>query len=290
MNESTSSMAGVPSLGKIESLEVDLLLEAIYRRYGYDFRHYARTSLVRRIRNCMVREKLSSISELIPALIHDSYFFDRFLQDMSVTVTSMFRDPQLFKLLRAEVIPKLATYPTINIWHAGCATGEEAYSLAILLSEFGLLERSRIYATDYNSNSLKIAQKGIYSLDKIEEYTKNYQDAGGTQLLDDYYIKDACSLKFSQKLQERIVFAHHNLMKDGSFAQMHIIFCRNVLIYFDKELQNRVLELFSSSLIHRGFLMLGDKENLEFSSVVQLFETHNRQAKIYRKLLPTLRE
>jgi len=287
MNElSLAAQKKLSSLSQIELLEIDLLLEAIYRRYGYDFRHYARTSLTRRVNNCLSREKLTSISALIPAVIHDTYIFDRFLQDMSVTVTSMFRDPQLFKLLRAEVLPKLATYPTINIWHAGCATGEEAYSLAILLSENGLLERCRIYATDYNSNSLKIAQKGIYSLDKIEEYSQNYTEAGGKKLLADYYIRNASSLKFSKKLQERIVFAHHNLMKDGSFAQMHIILCRNVLIYFDKSLQNTVLDLFSNSLIHRGFLMLGDKESIDFSNIEHLFETHNRQARIYRKLLP----
>jgi len=266
-------------------LELNLFLEAIYQQYGYDFRHYARSSLKRRVQNCMERENKSQISELIPCIIHDMYFFDRFLQDMSITVTAMFRDPVLFKSLNENIIPKLATYPTINIWHAGCATGEEVYSIAILLSEAGLLDRTRIYATDYNNHSLKKAEAGNYPLGNIREFAENYRSSGGMATFSDYYEQSGDSVTFSSKLKEKITFAHHNLMKDGVFAEMHLILCRNVLIYFDQTLQNKVLEVISDSLIHRGFLMLGDRESIEFSSVAKQFEQTYTKMRIYRKKL-----
>jgi len=268
-----------------ENLEVDLFLDAIYQQYGYDFRHYARSSLLRRINNCLEREKKQYISELIPCIIHDAFFFDRFLQDMSITVTSMFRDPDMFKMLREKIVPKLSTYPSINIWHVGCATGEEVYSTAIILSEAGLLERCRIYATDYNNNSLKVAENATYPIADIPQFSKNYQDAGGLFSFADYYHANAKSVKFSEELRNKITFAHHNLMKDGVFAEMHVILCRNVLIYFDQTLQNQVLTTLSNSLTHRGFLMLGDKESLGFSAVTELFDTPFAKTRIYRKKL-----
>lgn len=280
-----SVFSAITTPEEVESLEVSLLLEAIFKHYGYDFRNYARTSLTRRIYNCMHREKKSSISELIPEILHDPFFFDRFLQDMSITVTSMFRDPNCFSTLHNDVLPKLTTYPTINIWHAGCASGEEVYALAILLKELGVLSRCRIYATDFNNNSLSIAQSGNYSIKKMDEYANNYKKCGGQYELKDYYSINNETITFLPELKERIVFAHHNLMKDGSFAQMHLILCRNVLIYFDKTMQNKVLSLFSESMIHRGFLMLGNKESIDFSIVDTSFETFDKNARIYRKLL-----
>jgi len=273
------------SNGHATELELTLLLDAIYRQYGYDFRHYARSSLLRRVNKCLERERKTYISELIPCIIHDIYFFDRFLQDMSITVTSMFRDPHIFKELNEKVIPKLSTYPAINIWHAGCATGEEVYSIAILLAEAGLLERSRIYATDYNNHSLSLAAKGCYSLSNIEQFTDNYHLAGGNKSLDNYYLKSEKTMTFIPELRKKITFAHHNLMKDGVFAEMHLVLCRNVLIYFDQTLQNRVLDVLSESLTHRGFLMLGDRESIEFSSIAGKFEHYCGKNRIYRKNL-----
>ncbi|KGJ95863.1 CheR family methyltransferase [Colwellia psychrerythraea] len=269
------------------ALEVDMFLDAIYKQYGYDFRHYARSSLLRRIDHCLEREKKRYISELIPCVIHDRFFFDRFLQDMSITVTSMFRDPHMFKMLREKIIPKLSTYPSINIWHVGCATGEEVYSTAIILDEAGLLNRSRIYATDYNNNSLTVAESATYPIAGIRQFSKNYQDSGGLSSFADYYHAGADSVVFSNKLRNKITFAHHNLMKDGVFAEMHLILCRNVLIYFDQTLQNQVLTTLADSLVHRGFLMLGDKESLDFSSVAQLFDKPFNKQRIYRKKLLT---
>jgi len=273
------------SPAQCDNFEVDLLLDAIYKQYGYDFHHYAKSSLKRRIANCMTREKKKFISELLPCILHDPYFFDRFLQDMSITVTSMFRDPDLFKILRQQVIPKLSTYPSINIWHAGCATGEEVYSMAILLHEAGLLERSRIYATDYNNQSLKIAESAIYPLESLREYSENYHQSGGKASFLDYFTTDNKSAKFNSNLRDKITFAHHNLMKDGVFAQMNFVLCRNVLIYFDKVLQDRALNILNDSLIPRGFLMLGDRESIEFTNVSGDFENFVKRSRIYRKKL-----
>lgn len=263
------------------------MLDAIYQQYGYDFRHYARASLLRRVNKCLEREQKKYISELISCIIHDVYFFDRFLQDMSITVTSMFRDPTVFKELKDNVIPKLTTYPAINIWHAGCAAGEEVYSVAILLAEAGLLTRTRIYATDYNNHSLDIAAKGSYSLEHLQLYSDNYHLAGENKSLDNYYQKSAQKITFLPELKEKITFAHHNLMKDGVFAEMHLVLCRNVLIYFDQTLQNRVLHVLSDSLTHRGFLVLGDMETIEFSAIAEEFEAHCGKKRIYRKKLFT---
>jgi len=265
-------------------IEVDCLLVAITERYGYDFRNYARASLKRRVQNFLVLSDCNHVSELIPKVLHDKAYFSEFLSNMSVTVTEMFRDPIIFKSIRKDIIPKLKTYSRINIWHAGCATGEEVYSMAILLEEEGLLDRARIYATDFNAKSLATAKEGIYPAESIQLYTKNYLKAGGKTSFSDYYQANYESAKMKDFLRNKITFASHNLISDQVFAEMNLILCRNVLIYFDKELQDRVLELFSDSLVPRGFLVLGDKEAIKFSVVKDNFEAVNERQKTYRKV------
>jgi chemotaxis protein methyltransferase CheR len=265
------------------TFEINELLDAIYFRYGYDFRNYARASLERRIKNRCTHSKLNNISEMIPKIMYDSDFFDLFLKDMSITVTEMFRDPHVFQQIRSKVIPQLKTYSRINIWHAGCATGEEVYSMAILLEEEGLLKRTRIYATDFNNHSLEIAKKGIYPADKMKLFTKNYIDSGGKASFADYYQANYNSAMIRKSLKDNITFANHNLMKDQVFAQMNLIVCRNVLIYFNNELQNRTLTLFKESLVNRGYLVLGDKETINFTNVKNDFEECCSKERIYRK-------
>jgi len=265
-------------------LETELLLEAIFRRYGYDFRHYARASLARRIDIQLRRQNLSHISALIPVLLHERDAFDLFLQDMSITVTDMFRDPPFFEMLRETVIPRLKTWPYVKIWCAGCATGEEVYSLAILLQEENFYDRCQIYATDYNKRSLTIARDGIYGLDKIKNYTANYNKTGPKTSFSDYYHAKYDGAKMNEGLKRNIVFSHHNLATDSVFGEMNMILCRNVLIYFDQNLQNRVLDLYTESLCPGGFLCLGAKESLQFSSVADTFDPVSRKNNIYRKI------
>ncbi|PKF63153.1 chemotaxis protein CheR [Psychromonas sp. psych-6C06] len=267
----------------LQHFEIKQLLEAIYFRYGYDFRDYARASLERKIINRVTQSKLHSISQMTSELLHDSRLFNQFLKDMSVTVTEMFRDPYVFKKLSNTVFEQLKTYSRINIWHVGCATGEEAYSMAILLHENDLLKRTRIYATDYNNHSLDIAKKGLYDAAKINQYAQSYRHAGGKYELSDYYQCKHGSAIFNHFLKEHITFANHNLMKDQAFAQMHLISCRNVMIYFNANLQNRVVKLFAESLVHRGFLLIGDKESLEFNEQKESFEQVAQKERIYRK-------
>ena len=268
----------------IRDFEINQLLEAILFRYGYDFRHYARASLERRIMTRVSLSNFSSVSEMIPAILHDADFFDLFIKDMSITVTEMFRDPSVHKEIHHSVCEQLRTYSRINIWHAGCATGEEVYSMAIMLEEENLLKRTRIYATDYNNHSLKIAKRGIYPAEKMKLYTQNYIAAGGKASFANYYQAKHGSAIMQESLKEHITFANHNLMKDQVFAEMHMVVCRNVLIYFDKELQNRVLNLFKDSLIHHGILVLGDKESLQFTTVVNDFEIFRKKERSYRKV------
>lgn len=267
----------------LDDFEITLLLKAILFCYDYDFTHYSRASLTRRIYNCLEKAHLRSIAEMIPKVIYDTDFFELFLKEMSITVTEMFRDPLVFKTLRNQVVTQLKTYSRINIWHAGCATGEEVYSLAIMLKEEGLLSRCQIYATDFNNQSLAIAEQGIYKAEKIAGYTRNYISAGGKASFADYYQARHGNAKMKNELTEHITFAHHNLIKDQCFAQMHLIVCRNVLIYFDRKLQNQVLSLFKQSLLHRGYLVLGDKESLEFSSQKDNFITIAKNQRIYQK-------
>ncbi len=269
---------------ELQSIEIEVLLEAIFRCYGYDFRHYAKASLKRRIAQYMQRSGITRIADLIPPMIHDKAFFDSFLKVMSVTVTDMFRDPCFFEALRAEVIPVLKTYPFIKIWHAGCATGEEVYSLAILLKEEGLYERAQIYATDYNNHSLAVAKEGIYPLKRIQQYSDNYLRAGGRSAFADYYHARYGAAKMQESLKKNVTFANHNLAIDGVFGEMQLVICRNVLIYFDQNLQNRVLTLLHDSLSPRGFLCLGSKESLKFSAVENHFEEQVAEQKIYKRL------
>lgn len=271
---------------ELETMEIELLLEAILRRRGYDFRDYAQASLRRRLHHRLAVVGANKLSELIPKVLHDEAFFDELLRDLSITVTEMFRDPHFFRALRATVMPLLRTYPYIKIWHAGCATGEEVYSLAIMLHEAGLLERSQIYATDFNNRSLEIAQRGLFALQDVEKYSKNYQEFGGSQSFADYYRTQYESVKFHDFLSEKIVFANHNLVTDGVFGEMHLILCRNVLIYFGRNLQGRVLTLFSNSLIHRGVLCLGDKESVAFTTAEENFDILDKSAKIFRLRSP----
>jgi chemotaxis protein methyltransferase CheR len=272
---------------EIESIEIDILLEGIFRRWGYDFRNYAHASLKRRLEHRLALSKLNHVSELLPKILHDEKFFDLLLGDLSITVTEMFRDPHVYASLRRDVFPVLRTYPFLKIWHAGCATGEEVYSMAVLLKEEGLLGRTQIYATDYNNNSLEIARRGVYPLESIRTFTANYNAAGGKASFSDYYHAKYGSAKIDKSLKENITFAHHNLVADGVFGEMNLIVCRNVMIYFDKTLQNRVLSLFRDSLCHRGYLCLGTKETVDFSSVSDRFETIAGRDRIFRALAET---
>jgi chemotaxis protein methyltransferase CheR len=273
------------STKEIEQIEVDLLLEAIFRRYGYDFRNYARSSLLRRLHNIRQKSNLTQLSELIPQLLHDEAFMNRFVLDLSVTVTEMFRDPDFFFELRTKVIPLLKTYPFVKIWHAGCATGEEVYSMAILLQEEGFYNRVQIYATDINQESIRIAEEGIYSLENIRKFTSNYNKSGGKASFSDYYHAKYQLGKMNEDLKKNIVFSNHNLVTDHAFGEMHLIICRNVLIYFDRELQGKVLRLFNSSLVHRGFLCLGSKESIDLCGQREEYENLSQKWRIFRKQL-----
>ena len=268
---------------QIEEIEVGLLLEAIHRRFGYDFRSYARASIERRVRQFLAHTDCERIAELIPRLLRDTDFSTALVQNFSISVTEMFRDPEVYRLLRQRVVPLLKTYPHVKVWHAGCATGEEVYSLAILLSEEGLYDKTTIYGTDFNDSALERARAGIYPADKIKEFTQNYQRAGGRSSFGRYYHASYDAAVMDPALKKRLTFANHNLVTDGVFGEMHLIFCRNVLIYFDKELQQRALGLFTDSLVRGGFLCLGSKESLEFSRVRDAYAAVDAKARIFRK-------
>ena len=267
---------------KIEQIELELLLEAIYRRYGYDFRQYSQASIRRRIQHHLTRTRVGSMSELIAKILYDEALFQSLFFDMSVTVTEMFRDPWFYLVLREKVIPFLKTFPFINVWQAGCSTGEEVYSLAILLEEEGLYKRAHIYATDFNDAVLEKAKTRIYPLERIKGYTINYQKAGGKNSLADYYRAQYQSVIMDASLQKNITFANHNLATDSVFGEMHLILCRNVLIYFDRPLQDRVLSIFRDSLLYNGFLCLGSKETIHFSKVKEDFVEFGPKEKIYQ--------
>jgi len=268
---------------EIEHIGLNLLLQAIFERYGYDFRNYARASVERRARYVMSVEKLNSISEMIPRVLNDEAFFERLVYHFSITVTELFRDPFVFLSLKEKVFPVLRTYPFIKIWHAGCATGEEVYSLAILLMENDLYERSTIFCTDFNDEAIAFGKQGIYNIKSMKEASMNYQKAGGEKSLSAYYHARYDSISIDKTLKRKITFANHNLVSDGIFGEMNLILCRNVMIYFDTVLQNRVLHLFSDSLINGGFLCLGTKESLLFSEVEHRFDVFAEDEKIYRK-------
>ncbi|MEJ3720160.1 protein-glutamate O-methyltransferase CheR [Paenibacillus polymyxa] len=267
-----------------EMIEIELLLEGIHRLYGYDFRNYALPSIKRRISYHAQSENVSTISGLQEKVLHDRSAFDRLVQSLSIPVTEMFRDPELFLNFRRKIIPILRTYPYIRIWHAGCSTGEEVYSMAILLHEEGLYDKARIYATDMNNLSLQQAKEGVYGIDRMKLYTKNYLESGGTQSFSEYYTAKYDSVMFHPFLRKNIIFAEHNLATDRSFNEFNVIFCRNVMIYFNDELRNHVHGLFYDSLSHFGVLVLGAKESIHFTDYSDSYEPLDRVEKIYRKI------
>jgi len=268
----------------LERVEIELLLEGVFRHYGFDFRSYAYASIRRRLWKRVEAEGLGSISELQARVLHDSVAMDRLLLDLSISVTAMFRDPDFYQVFRREVVPLLRTYPFIRIWHAGCATGEEVYSAAIVLEEEGLLDRARIYATDINDKVLKQAKAGIFPLNRMQEYTENYIRAGGQRSFSEYYTAMYDGALFSPSLTRNTVFSQHNLVTDRSFSEFHMVFCRNVLIYFDRALQDRVHSVFHDSLVMLGILALGSKESLRFSQYEDCYEMLHVKERIYRKV------
>ena len=268
-----------------EDIEIALLLEAVHQKYGYDFREYSRAHLKRRLRHRLVRSGIEDMAAMIHRLLIDQDFFETLLLDLSINVTEMFRDPWFYTAVREEVVPLLRTYPFSRIWHAGCSSGEEVYSMAIILKEEGLWDRIQIYATDLNEVVLKKAKEGIYPVEEIREWTRNYQEAGGGESFGDYYTADYESAIIDLSLRDKIVFADHNLVTDGVFGEMNLIVCRNVLIYFSRRLQNRALDLFKKSLVPGGFLCLGSKESLKFSDHEGDFEVVSEKARIFRRKL-----
>jgi chemotaxis protein methyltransferase CheR len=268
----------------LERLEIELLLEGVYRHYGFDFRSYAYASIRRRLWKRVEGERLTTISELQARILHDPDAMERLLLDLSVNVTAMFRDPSFYKEFRERIIPLLRTYPFLRIWHAGCSTGEEVFSMAIVLEEEGLYDRARLYATDINDVVLQRARQGIFPLDRMQEYTENYLRAGGKRSFSEYYTAKYDGALFDPSLLRNIVFSQHNLVTDRSFAEFTVILCRNVLIYFDRKLQNQVHRLFYDSLATLGVLCLGSKESLKFSDFEECYEPISASDKIYRKV------
>lgn len=267
----------------ITDIELRLLMEAIYLKYSYDFRDYSGASQRRRIVHALSQLGCPTISALQEKVLHDPAMFAQLLQYLTIPVTEMFRDPSYFLALREQVVPFLKTYPSLKIWIAGCSTGEEVYSMAILLREEGLLERSIVYATDINPQSLEKAKKGVYSLENMRKYTVSYQKSGGKKSFSDYYTAAYDAALFDRSLCENITFSDHSLATDNVFSETHLVCCRNVLIYFNKELQNRAIGLFHESLCHRGFLALGSKESLDFTAYADRFEPVVKQERLFRK-------
>ena len=269
----------------ISSVEIELrlLMEAIFLKYSYDFRDYTGASQKRRVLHAMGEMGCATVSQLQSRVLHEPNAFSQLLQYLTIPVTEMFRDPSYYIALREQVLPVLGTYPSLKIWVAGCSTGEEVYSLAILLKEEGLLERSIIYATDINPQSLEKARKGVFPLENMRTYTANYQAAGGRRAFSDYYTAAYNAALFDRSLSENITFADHSLATDAVFAETQFISCRNVMIYFNRKLQERALGLFHDSLCHRGFLGLGSKESIDFSPYGPKFEVLVKRERLFRK-------
>ena len=268
-----------------QDIEITLLLEAMYQCYGYDFRNYAKATIRRRIKQFVEQKGHKHISEVLPDIIHNRQTFQALINEFSITVTEMFRDPAFYLSIRQNVIPLLKTYPFIKVWHAGCSTGEEVYSMAIVLKEEGLYDRATIFATDMNDNALAQAKEGIFPLEHIQEYTRNYQQSGGKYSFGDYYHADQEHMIVHKELKKNITFANHNLTIDQVFAEMHLICCRNVMIYFNKTLQNQVLKLLEEATVRGGFLCLGTKEAIRFSPVYTHFKDVDEPNKIFQKHL-----
>ncbi|MEH7389887.1 CheR family methyltransferase [Bacillus sp. JJ1474] len=265
----------------IEDVELELLLLAIFRLSGYDFRQYMRSSIMRRVQYRLTQERLPSITSLTEKIIHDEVYLEKILSDFSINVTEMFRDPTFFKTFRNEVTPFLKDLPEIRIWHAGCSTGKEVYSMAILMEEEGLGHKTKIYATDMNEKVLAKAERGIIPLQKMQLYTRNYLLSGGKKSFSEYYTADWEAAYLNPALLKHVVFAQHNLVTDRSFNEFHVIICRNVLIYFNTDLQGHVLQLFNESLSQGGFLGLGSKESIRKDNYS--FEDFNPIEKLFRK-------
>ncbi len=268
---------------ELEQIELDLFVQALRRRHGHDFSQYAPASLTRRVRQLVHDHRCVSISALTARLLHEADFVTQVVQGLSVPVSEMFRDPAVFRALREQVLPMLASYPQINIWQAGCAHGQEAYSLAILLEEAGLYERSHIFATDFNPEALQRAREGIYPARDAQLWSRNYLEAGGSQSLANYYSARYDYLKLHERLARNITFTSHNLVSDEVFCEAHLVLCRNVLIYFSNPLQNRTLTLFRDSLVRGGYLCLGLRETLEFAPVAADFSVLDAGRRLYRR-------
>lgn len=264
--------------------DIELLQNDILDKYGYDFTGYSKASFRRRMQRLFSMDKITSLAELRYRIKTDADYFTHVVEEISVNVTEMFRDAQFYKTLREKIIPILATYPFIRIWHAGCATGEEVYSMAILLQEAGLLHKTLLYGTDINPGVLEKARKGIFSAGHMQQYSKNYLASGGLHDFSSYYTAHYNLVKFDDKLSKRMVFSTHNLVSDASFNSFQLILCRNVLIYFDKELQSKVLRTFDQSLNIFGFLALGAKESLRFSPIIVNYRQLEGREKIWRKI------
>lgn len=266
-----------------EEIELQLLLEAIYQRYGYDFRAYSRASLRRRVQQHLLLAQYDNIGVLLHDILHRGEAFAALLSNLTINVTEMFRDPDFYRAFREQVVPVLKTHPFLKIWHAGCATGEEIYSMAILLEEEGLYERCQIYATDIDKEVLEKARKGIFQMADLRKYTDNYQRAGGKVSLADYYTAKYENVIMDPRLKKNVIFADHDLATDRVFGEMQVILCRNVIIYFNRELQNRVFRLFYDSLDIGGTLCLGTKESMRFADCADQFDVIDRNQRIYRK-------
>lgn len=268
-----------------EEIEFLLLQQAVVQKYGYDFRNYAQASLLRRFKNACSKLNFKNFSDLQGHVLRDTQLFKRFLADVTVGTTEMFRDPQFFRALREKVFPMLASYPNPIIWQAGCSTGEETYSLTILLEEAGLLDRTRIYATDLNKAALEHTKEGFYRAEDMRRHLKNYRESGGSEDFSTYYSADYGYAKMNPKLLKNVTFLEHNLAVDQSFVEANFVVCRNVLIYFDKTLQARVLDLFARSLCYKGYLALGSKESLRFSPMERYFNEVDLKNRIFQKAL-----
>lgn len=266
-----------------EDLEIKRLVEEVFRIYGYDFRNYAEASLRRRIVRAKELFGFSRVGEIEARIQSDRAFFQRLLSELTVSVSEMFRDPEVYRSLADEVLPVLATYPSIRIWHAGCSTGEEVYSMAILLKEAGLLDRSTLYATDIDPLALQKAKAGVFPASAMQKSTENYLKAGRREEFGSYYTADYGMAIIDRSLKQNVVFAEHNLATDSTFSEVHLVVCRNVFIYFDKVMQNRALKVFYESLIFKGFLCIGSKESLEFTDYRDVFGKLNDASRIFQK-------
>ena len=267
----------------IQDIELDTFINDVYEYYGFDLGGYSKASLKRRVNRIMLLDGFSSFYDFLSKVKYETEYYKRVIDEITVNVTEMFRDPSFYKVLRNEILPVLGTKPFIRIWHAGCSSGEEVYSMAILLKEAGLLHKSILYATDINSKVLETAKKGIFPLRMMKDYSENYRDSGGKEDFSNYYSANYGNAKFSEELSKKMVFSQHNLVSDTSFNEFDMIFCRNVLIYFDNELQSRAIQLFDESLSMLGFLALGTKETIKYSIAQDKYKQVQKE-KLWRKI------